>query len=346
MGGKYRMLLYGGAERSAGIDVLLSPDSRYVADGSADGWIHVTDLTTGDRRAFAGGADSTCCTTPVAWAPGGDALLVLYHADADADADGDGVHPSRLLLLDLATGAARRLGGELGNRWDLRTGSLAAFSPDGTRIAVDAGGELTMLDRSGAVAWSRELGPDARLAGVGAFTPDGSAVAVFRLDGCRSGCDADQRAARTWRTGYVDAATGRDGSGPALPPAEGQALRALGWRNGLALVALRYVREPGVTMGETDDWDDTGYRETGHVQLVSLRPDGRVQVLLDPPDGVRAMDVARHLMEAGRFGATAPDPRPFPARPLVLLPAVLVLLAVGGVAGAVLWWRRRRAVSR
>ncbi|MER5337697.1 WD40 repeat domain-containing protein [Micromonospora sp. NPDC002717] len=347
MGGKYRMLLYGDAERSAGIDVLLSPDSRYVADGSADGWIHVTDLTTGERRDFAGGADSTCCTTPVAWAPGGDALLVLYHADADAD--GDGVYPSRLLLLDLATGAARRLGGELGDRWDLRTGSLAAFSPDGTRIAVDAGGELTMLDRSGAVAWSRELGPDERLAGVGAFTPDGSAVAVFRLDGCRSGCDADQRAARTWRTGYVDAATGRDGSGPALPPAEGQALRALGWRNGRALVALRYVPEPGVTMGETDDWDDTGYWETGHVQLVSLRPDGRVQVLLDPPDGVRAMDVARHLMEAGRFGATAPDPRPFPARPLVLLPAVPVLLVVGGgVAGAVLWWRwrRRRAVSR
>ncbi|MEU5945532.1 hypothetical protein ABZ793_08215 [Micromonospora sp. NPDC047465] len=72
----------------------------------------------------------------------------------------------------------------------------------------------------------------------------------------------------------------------------------------------------------------------------------RVQVLLDPPDGVRAMDVARHLMEAGRFGATAPDPRPFPARPLVLLPAVPVLLVVGGVAGAVRWWRRRRAVSR
>ncbi|MER7332235.1 MULTISPECIES: WD40 repeat domain-containing protein [unclassified Micromonospora] len=347
MGGKYRTLLYGDAERSAGVDVLLSPDSRYVADGSADGWVHVTDLITGDRRSFAGGADSTCCTTPVAWAPGGDALLVLHHQDGDPD--GDGVRPSRLLLLDLATGASRRVGGDLGDRWSLRTGSLAAFSPDGTRIAVDAGGELIMLDRAGTVAWSRELGPDERLAGVGAFTPDGSAVAVFRLDGCQSMCDADQRAARTWRTGYVDAATGQDGTGPAVPPTQGQALRALGWSHGRALVALRYAPEPGMMMGESNEWDDTGYRETGHVQLVSLVPDGRVQVLLDPPDGVRAMDVARHLMEAGRFGGPADDPRPFPARPLLLLPAVpVLLLVVGGAVGALLWWRlrRRRAVSR
>ncbi|MGK5521158.1 WD40 repeat domain-containing protein [Micromonospora sp. URMC 107] len=341
--GRYRMLLYGGRESVAGEEVLLSPDGRYVADSFTDGWVGVTDLTDGSRRVFTGWAGSTCCGTPVAWAPDGSALLVLHHAERTGqDAENDGPWPSRLVLLELASGATRDLGPSLGDPWSVRTGSLAAFSPDGSRIVASAGDELVMLDRNGESSWSRQLGPDRRLAGIGAFTPDGSAVAVFHLDGCLSRCDADQRAARTWRVGYVDAATGRDGAGPALPPVRGQALRALGWRGGTDLVAVRYEPEPGTSTTDLPDWNDTGYWETGHVQLVALRPDGHVETLLDPPGPVWAMDVARDLLVAGRFGAPATDPRPFPARPVILLVAVPPALLVAAVLGSVLLWRRHR----
>lgn len=109
--GRYRMLLYGGRESVAGEEVLLSPDGRYVADDSNDGWVGVTDLTDGSRRVFTGWAGGTCCGTPVAWAPDGSALLVLHHSAEPVDHDAeDDRRPSRLVLLELASGATRNSG--------------------------------------------------------------------------------------------------------------------------------------------------------------------------------------------------------------------------------------------
>ncbi|GGM35274.1 hypothetical protein GCM10011608_19880 [Micromonospora sonchi] len=343
-GGDYRMLLYGGSESTAGEDVQLSPDGRYVAHVPGTDWLTVTDLTDGSDRAYLGPSNSDCCATPVSWSRDGASLLVVeYDPEATRyDASGWGRDASRLTLLEVTTGATRILVDDLGDRWSLRTASLAAFSPDGSRIAATVGDRLSLLDRDGRMLWSRDLGPQRKLAGNGAFTADGSRIAVADLEGCLSGCDSAALAARTWTVTWLDAATGRDAGGPTLAPVRGQALRALGWRLGIDLVAVRYEAEPGNGMPEGTGWNDTGYWESGRVQLIALRPDGTTEVLLDPPDEVWSLDVARDLLEAGSFGAPATEPRPFPARPIILLVVVPPVLLITVVVGVPLLWRRHR----
>ncbi|MEV0810117.1 hypothetical protein [Micromonospora sp. NPDC050200] len=340
--GVYRMMLYGAVQTTAGEEAQLSPDGRYVADGIKKHWLTLTDLTDGRERAYRGLPDSHCCATPSAWSRDGTSMVVIEDGYLPTRfIDGNGYDETRLVLLDLTTGATRVLLDGLGNRWSLRTASVAAFAPDGSAVAATAGDRLSLLDREGRPRWSRDLGPRRKLAGSGAFTPDGTRIAVVDLDGCLHTCDAAARDARTWRVTWLDVATGRDVTGPTLAPVRGQALRALGWRHGTDLVALRYEAEPGAAM--IGDWNDTGYWETGHVQLVALRPDGETETLLDPPREVWSMDVARDLLEAGRFGGPPVRARPFPARPVILLavvpPALLLAVAVGLV---VLWRRHRR----
>ncbi|MEV6816551.1 hypothetical protein [Micromonospora sp. NPDC051296] len=351
-GGDYRMLLYGGHESTAGEGVQLSPDGRYVAHNPGDDWLTVTDLTDASDRAYSGPPDSDCCASPIAWSRDGGTLVVLDSTveslddryrriwESGSSVYGQPVTLSRLTLVDLGTGTTRVLLDGLGDWESLRTASLAAFSPDGMRIAATVGNRLSLLDRDGRTLWSRDLGPRRKLAGHGAFTADGSRIAVTDLEGCLLDCDTAALAARTWTVTWLDAATGQDVTGPTLAPVQGQALRALGWRLGTDLVAVRY--EAGGGMIEGAGWNDTGYWESGRVQLIALRPDGTTEVLVDPPDEVWSLDVARDLLEAGAFGAPATEPRPFPARPLILLVAVPPALLVAVVVGVLLLWRRHR----
>ncbi|MCW3813240.1 WD40 repeat domain-containing protein [Micromonospora sp. DR5-3] len=341
--GRYRTLLYGGAESAAGEDVQLSPDGRYVAD-SGEAWLRVTDLTDGSRRVYDGLPDSDrCCPTPVTWAPDGRSIVVLdtVAGSLGLDADGQDIQRLRLVLVDLDTGAARMLAEERSDRWRVRTASLGAFSPDGTRIVTTIGDTVSLRDRTGRAVWSRNLGPRRVLAGSGAVSPDGTRIATVELDGCLTRCDAASLGARSWRFGWLDAATGQDTDGPALAPVRGQAVRALGWRTGTDLVVLRYEPNPHDGMA-TLEWNDTGYWETGHVQLMALRPDGGRELLLDPPAEVCALDVARDLLTAGRFGGPAVGPRPFPARPVIVFAAAPYVMLLAALLGAVLLWRRRR----
>ena len=215
------------------------------------------------------------------------------------------------------------------------------LTPDGTRIVTTVGDTVSLRDRTGRAIWSRDLGPRRVLAGSGAVSrtapasPPPSWMAASPVRCRRPG------GARTWRFGWLDAATGQDTDGPALAPVRAQAVRALGWRTGTDLVVLRYEPNPHDGMS-TLVWNDTGYWETGHVQLLALRPDGGQELLLDPPAEVFALDVARDLLTTGRFGAPAVDPRPFPARPVIALAAVPYVLLAVMVLGAVLLWRRRR----
>ncbi|MGW1059781.1 hypothetical protein [Micromonospora rubida] len=340
--GRYRMLLYSGAESSAGEEVQLSPNGRYVAD-SINAWLTVTDLTDGSRRVYDGPPDSGCCTIPVTWAPDGRSMVLLdtVTGSLGLDIDGQEIQRLRLVLFDLDTGATQVLAEERSDRWRVRTASLAAFSPDGTRIVTTVGDTVSLRDRTGRTVWSRNLGPRRVLAGGGAVSPDGSRIATAELEGCLTRCGAAALGARTWRFGWLDAATGEETGGPILAPVRGQAVRALGWRTGTDLVVLRYEPNPHEGMS-TLVWNDTGYWETGHVQLLALRPGGGQELLLDPPAEVCALDVARDLLTAGRFGAPAVDPRPFPARPVIVLAALPYVALAVMVLGAVVLWRRRR----
>lgn len=353
--GTYRMLLSGG-ETVAGEQAMVSPDGRYVMHsnvaGAARGWLVITDLTNGRSRTLTGPGGASCCGSPVAWAPDGGSLLAIDEPPADSvpfdPTTGLAIAADRLVLYDLANDTSRVLVEDLESHpIQLRTASIAAFTPDGTRIAVSHNDRLSMLDRAGRVMWTRELGPGRYLAGVGAFSRDGSRIATVTLDGCRDVCDTAALAARTWRVGYLDAATGADADGPRLGPVTAMAVRILGWRTDSEPVALIYRPEEGVRKTTDNHFNDTGFWEVGDATLVALRLGADPEVLVDSPGQVVAMDVPRDLLEAGRFGGPARKPAPFPARPLILVPAVPLLTVLVGLVGLVVVlqvrrWRRSR----
>jgi hypothetical protein len=349
--GSYRTLLYGGAQVVPGENVLLSPDGKFVAQAPlavGQGWMVITDLSTGRSETFRGPNGVECCGTPVAWAPDGRSLLAI---DFDREAShfdpvtGNGVQQARLSLLDLTTGNARQLV-PLGDLFKLRTTSLAAFSPDAQRIAVTVGDELRLIDTTGQTRWTSRPAAGRYLAGAAAFTPDGTRIATVAVEGCRADCDATALAARRWHFGYLDTQTGTDADGPPIPAVTGMAVRAVGWRYNAELVALIYQPDHRMSKEMLAGASGTGLAETGHVTLVALGEDRVPEVLLDPPDEVLAMDVAQDLLRSGQFGGPAPGPAMFPARPLILLPITLLAIPViGGTAliGGWLWLRRRRS---
>ena len=323
----HRMLLYGLAERVAGVDVQVSPDGRYVTPGHVtddDGTTPtpvVTDLETGRNQSYPAGRWQV---TPVAWRPDSRALLVTR-------SDGTGLRddpalgtvvPGEYALFDVRTGATRPLAGyDVDPR--LRVGALGAFSPDGARIALTVGTQLRLVDATGHELWRTDLGPDRHLAGTGAFTPDGRLIAVVRHDGCRTGCDASQLDARRWVVEYRDAATGRQATGPGFAAVEAMGVRLIGWAADTEPVVVRHEAQPGVRMTGDPYWSDLGYWESGHATVVVLRPGGGTRTVLDPPGEVNGVDIPLNLVRAGAFGGPAPYPSVFPARGIIVLPAVL-----------------------
>lgn len=355
--GTTRTLLYAGADAiSAGVDVLLSPDGRRVAqaflqDAGVDGdGLVVTDLDTGRSVTVPGPTGAGCCT-PVAWAPDGEALLATQDGTVSW-VDGHGAPERRFVLLDLATGTSTVLSDYL-SFLDVRAASQGAFAPDGAHLVLSEGTTLRMVDRAGATVWSRDLGPRRHLAGVGAFTPDGTRITTVTLEGCFDHCDEAALAARRWTFGYLDAATGADASGPTLPPVTGMAVRALGWIRGAELAVLRYEPERGVVKETSVGWDDVGWWETGHVTLLGLTPGRAPRTVFDPPDGVLTLDVPADLLTAGRFDGPPSHASPIPVRVGVLVGYLALTTLVSAPSGALVaivalaahHWRSRRRVA-
>ncbi|WP_145830852.1 hypothetical protein [Actinoplanes teichomyceticus] len=363
-GGDYRMLRYSGWNGvTPGEDVLLSPDGRYAAqewlEGStSDGdGLDIVDLATGRSVTYDGGltrisdqwgnATVPCCA-PAAWAPDGRSLLVETFGTDYEDPQTSIIQARRRLgLLDLATNRITPIGAERPGG-AVRKASRGAFAPDGRHLAVTAGDRLELIDRTGKVGWTTDLGDRRHLAGAGAFSPDGSRIAVAELDGCLDACDRAALATRRWRISYLDAATGRPADGPDLPVVTAMSVRALGWTAGGELVVTRHEPERDARKRPDQEWSDTGWEQTGHITLVALGAGGAVRTLLDPPADVLTLDVAADLIRAGRFGGPTPVAGAFPARPIIgfaLVPVALLaaaaLLVVRLVTRLVVRRRRR-----
>jgi hypothetical protein len=350
--GDYRMLLFGGWNAvAAGEDVLLSPDGTRVAhpnvvgSGFSGEGLLVTDLTTGKTTGYSGGQASVCCSA-VAWAPDGRSLIAKLNGDRAITDPRTRITllEHRLVLLDLTTDTLRPLG-EFRSSHGARTASRGAFAPDGERIAVSEGTTVRLIDRASTTLWTAELGDRRYLAGVGAFSPDGTRIATVVLDGCLNECDEAALAARRWAVEYLDAATGQSVSGPPRATVTGMAVRALGWTSGGDLVVVRYLPEHGARKTATTEWNDTGWYETGDVTLLALRPDGSTRVLLDPPDAVLTLDIARDLLMENRFGGPSSTASMFPPRPIVLIPVVPIIVAAALGIVLLIIRRVRRAAA-
>jgi Tol biopolymer transport system component len=104
---------------------------------------------------------------PLAWSP--DARRLAYVSTSTESGAGT------LGVLDVETGHATEFPA-------LGKVIAGAYSPDGSRLAVQVGTELLFLDGQGNVADRQTLPADARLAGPAAWSPDGALLAVVRTE--------------------------------------------------------------------------------------------------------------------------------------------------------------------
>ena len=169
------------AEQRAGAEtqgdpgpMLLSPDGRYVAVGDHDTAqpnVAVVDLTTGDTTTHP--LPQGRSVVPVAWSADGRSMALLLSADATNPYSG-GLIEGDVGVLDLGTDRTEVLDGG--------DASAAAFSPDGSALAVQRSGangrELVIVEGDD----ERVVGADGLLAGPSAWSPDGRLLAITTLD--------------------------------------------------------------------------------------------------------------------------------------------------------------------
>jgi hypothetical protein len=208
----------GGVEYRPG---LLSADGRMFALGgehpAGRRELAVLGVATATvtRHALPAGLDPR----PLAWSP--DGRVLAYTATAGGSATGP------LGLLDVVTGRFTTVPG-------IDAAQEAAFSPDGSRIAVQVGTEIVIVDAAGQVQRRLSLAADQRLSGSAAWSPDGTLLALTSF--VPMALDAGGTRPVLHAVAFADA-TGRQppASVPApIPVDQGTVLQ--GWRTGRAIV--------------------------------------------------------------------------------------------------------------
>jgi hypothetical protein len=281
VGSAYRrqVIENGGA---AGDNVLLSADGTRMAytdialDRDTAG-IRVLDLRTGTVTRLADPARTADEFAPAAWSPDGRRFVVYR------DVSG-----------------ARELGVFDGTSYRRLAGYgddappdpyLAAFSPDGSRIAYQVDDHVTIAGADGSTIASYPLPAHAYLAGKGAWLPDGRSVAYV-------GPDRD-----TWTITVLDAATGKPAGTALAPVHDVSALRLLGWRDATHAVAVGYRRS--WPSSYAPDGDITAYDRVGGVRILVTGPD-TTALVTDLPGSALSVDVASNALSTPGPASRAP----------------------------------------
>lgn len=193
----------GGETQGDPAPMLLSPDGTRVAVGDHDidrPDVVVVDLRTGGttRHDLPAGRS----VVPVAWSADGRTLASLVSDEATNPYSGGRI-TGDIAVLDLTDGATDVLTLD-------RSSTGAAFSPDGSAVAVEQSGVVTVVRlQDGA---ERSLEVDGVLAGPAAWSPDGRLLAVTTTKPVPAPPGVDAPGIPTGLA-FVDP-TGRDGAVP------------------------------------------------------------------------------------------------------------------------------------
>jgi len=285
--GSYRMLSPGG------IHPVISPDgTRLAVEG------RVLDLRTGVEHKF---TDDPMA--PLAWSR--DSRLVLTSVRGSVD----GSQRSGVYLFDTVSGTSRLL---LGSS-DPAGLPQAAFSPDGTKVAVSYSGQLKVLRiDDGSTMLGKGLPPGVGLADPAAWTPDGHSIALIAKQACYSGCERDALGVTVrWQLSYLNL------SDPQLtiveqphPSRVGSPYAVTGWVGGDPVLAIY-------------GGDDPDYSSS----LARLKSDGTLETLAKVDTSW--LQVPQDVIEQGRFGGAPRGPSPLSAQPWAYACLAVTLTMIG-----------------
>jgi hypothetical protein len=149
------------------VDARLSPDGTKVLTGGRPGIITAIDLVTGASKHYPVPDDLP--TRPLAVSADGRSVAYVAVVDA-SNLAGDGT----LFVLELATG---EVSAPLG-----RDVVRAAFSPDGSMLAVQTYGMIRVVRLDGKVLREVPVSVETLLAGAQAWSPDAKFIATFHFE--------------------------------------------------------------------------------------------------------------------------------------------------------------------
>ena len=199
--------------------MLLSPDGTRVVVGDHDierPDVVIVDLTTGEttRHALPAGRS----VVPVAWSSDGETLASLVSDEATNPYSGGRI-TGGIALLDLPDASAEVV--------DLDgSAAAAAFSPDGTELAVEQSAGITVVDLQD--GGRRSLEVDGVLAGPAAWSPDGRLLAVTTVEPAPAPPGVDAPGIPTGLAFVDPTGRGRDVPDPLALDLTGPG-RVLGW---------------------------------------------------------------------------------------------------------------------
>ncbi|GAB3845388.1 hypothetical protein GCM10029963_23620 [Micromonospora andamanensis] len=323
-----------GWEMTAGTDVVLSPQGRWIAHDPqrGDPRVEIIDLVTGATRQLRSDVPGSVGTEPAGWSPDGESLVVRDSVPTHPDRSD---HRRPLSLVRLDDGSSVRLAEAPSGTVP---GVVVAFAPDGDRLAWQTGRVVTVARRDGSVIASFPLAPGTDLAGKGAWTPDGRWLTVSRRDDAR------------WTLHRIEPATGRDlGALGTAGVDDVVGIQLLGWTATGVPWVVSYLPHPPDSPDFTRPFpndDRPEYGLIGSIEVLSLPPDGQPPTtLLTAPRQVVSIDIAEEVIRAGHTRVADP-PRGVGGRFWIW--TTVIVLAVSAIAAyrrreqLTLWWENRR----